>query len=215
MELDQLKDLWQNRTNEHILHHQLKRDDITHILRQKSQHVLEKLKKNLLIEACIALLLGVVTMVAFCILPSPFLPWDVVILGIWIIIVTGLCIKAYITLHKLRLHDGDVKRVIVRLTQQMRFFLKLAHYYTMFLVPVFLGLGFLYGLIYSLSQVGKGLQDLSWIEWVFIGACLCLYVLLSVWLSGKYIYVFYGAHYETLVSYCEEIKEDVQENEQE
>lgn len=209
MEFDQLKDLWKDYTKGIVYTHKVSEKEIYALLSQKSKHTIEKIRRNLVWEGVMVFLASMILVAGLIYFQFPYLVPGITAVIIWMVVVLVLYTIAYHSLSRIELHQDNVKEVLLMLTQKMKFFLQIAHYYTIILAPIFAIGGFFYGLIFSVAQDGKSLGDIGLIPWITILIVLSIFLAIAIKLSKWLIHKLYGVHYQRLVKYAKELYQDM------
>lgn len=206
MELDQLKDLWKAYTDEIVHSHKVSGEEINDLLSQKSRHTIQKICRNLVLEGILIAVASIALIIGLLHYQFPYLVTGITVILAWMIIVLTLYTVAHQALRRVELHNNNVKEVLGLLTRKMEFFIKIAHYYTVILAPIFAIGGFFYGLVFRVAQDGKNLMDIGLVPWIVIIIVLTIFLFLAIKLSKWLLYKLYGVHYHQLIKYAEELE---------
>lgn len=209
IELDDLKNIWSSNIEHDIGKQTLEKENIKALLRHKSVSIIDKLRRNLLLEiamffVCLLLIAGV---------PFYFKSKEIAIICIVVILFTFVpylfyYIKKYKELQRFFSYHENIKSNLELLIVQLEKYLNIYFWGSLLLTPIS---GFLsgYAILYELKALGFLLYfDMfnSGTLTIILSFALLL-TLLSYPIMKWYIRKFYGQYLEKLKDCLKELQE--------
>ncbi len=209
MDLENLKSIWKDVSEQETQTSQVSSSQILSLLKGKTQSALSKIRRSLLFEVGSLL---VVTVIFLLLIIEYHLPSQTfLIAGIIILVLMsgGYLYKKYFELKKIERQELPLVQSLRLLTRTLDKYLRIYFWGNMLVTPISTAVGFFYG--YSLHATSDAwLSEINWLVW---GAALFTVCLLSVLMypfMKWYIYKLYGSYLEELKSYLLELEEDTE-----
>lgn len=209
IELDDLRHIWKDKIDSNIDKQHMEQEKIRELLNRKSTNIIDKLRKNLLLEIC---------MFCFCLLlvacvPFYFKSREVTLLCLIVISVIFIpyliyYLKKYREFQQFFSYNQNIKSSLKALIAQLEKYLKIYFWGSLLLTPVS---GFLSG--FAILYEMKALGFLLYFD-IFSSATLSmilsfalLLTLISYPVMKWYIRKLYGQHLEKLKDCLKELEE--------
>ncbi|MFN8295459.1 MAG: hypothetical protein U0T69_04650 [Chitinophagales bacterium] len=209
IELDDLRHIWKDKIDSNIDKQHMEQEKIRELLNRKSTNIIDKLRKNLLLEIC---------MFCFCLLlvacvPFYFKSREVTLLCLIVIFVIFIpylvyYLKKYREFQQFFSYNQNIKSSLKALIAQLEKYLKIYFWGSLLLTPVS---GFLSG--FAILYEMKALGFLLYFD-IFSSATLSmilsfalLLTLISYPVMKWYVRKLYGQHLEKLKDCLKELEE--------
>jgi hypothetical protein len=209
VELENLKDIWKQHIDPTIDKQNIEKSEIERLLKGRSTSILEKLKRNLLLEiAMFGVCLLLVAAVPFYFNSKPVTILFVVAVVFIFIPYFIYYIKKYNELKRFSVFHNDIKTSLQSLILQLEKFLKIYFYGSLLLAPFSVFISAL-ACLYEMKALGFLLffDEFSKETLSLILSCALFFTLLSYPVLKWYIRKLYGQHIETLKAYLKELEE--------
>lgn len=209
IELDELKNIWNDKIDSSISKQHIKQEKILELLSRRSESIIDKLLKNLLFE----IILFFVCLLLIAVVPFYFKSKEVTFLCLVIIVFIFIpyliyYVKKYRELKQFYSYNKDVKSSLSALITQLEKYLNIYFWGSLLLTPFS---GFLSG--FAILYEMKALGFLLYFD-VFSSATISLILsfallltLLSYPVMKWYIRKLYGQHLEKLKDCLKELEE--------
>ncbi len=209
IDLDDLKNIWRDNIDSSIDKQRMEQDKIRTLLNKRSTNIIDKVRKNLLLE----IVMFCVCLVLILIVPFYFRSKEVTFLCSMVIVVVFIpyliyYIKKYRELKKFFSYHENIKTNLQALVIQLERYLSIYFWGSLLLTPIS---GFLSG--FAILYEMKALGFLLYFD-VFSSATLSmilsfalLLTLLSYPVMKWYIHRLYGRHLEKLKDCLKELQE--------
>lgn len=209
VELENLKDIWKQHIDPTIDKQNIEKQEIEHLLKGRSTSILEKLKRNLLLEiAMFVVCLLLVAAVPFYFNSTPVTILFIAALVFIFIPYLFYYIKKYNELNKFSIFHNDIKTSLQSLILQLEKFLKIYFYGSLILAPFSVFISAL-ACLYEMKALGYLLyfDEFSKPTLAIILSFALVFTLLSYPILKWYLRKLYGQHIETLKAYLRELEE--------
>ena len=209
IELDDLKNIWSSNIENDIGKHAIEQEKIRELLKRRSTNIIEKLRKNLLLEICMFF----VCLLLIACVPLYFKSKEVtllcgIVIGVVFMPYLIYYIKKYTELKKFFSYNQNIKSNLQLLIAQLEKYLSIYFWGSLLLTPIS---GFLSG--FAILYEMKALGFLLYFD-VFSSATLSMIIsfallltLLSYPIMKWYIRKLYGQHLEKLKDCLKELQE--------
>ncbi|MFN8282766.1 MAG: hypothetical protein U0U67_06095 [Chitinophagales bacterium] len=209
VELDNLKDIWKQQVERNLDKQNIDKAEIERLMKGRSTSILEKLKRNLLLEiALFGICLVLVAAVPFYFKSRPVTLLFVAAIVFIFIPYFIYYIKKYNELRRFSVFHNDIKTSLQSLILQLEKFLKIYFYGSLILAPFSVFISTL-ACLYEMKALGFLLyfDEFSKPTLAMILSFALLFTLISYPILKWYLRKLYGQHVETLKSYLKEMDE--------
>jgi magnesium-transporting ATPase (P-type) len=197
MDDQELFEVWKRKdSNEQKVFNQHK-DELANLAKAQSQDIFNKIKRNILIEVTISIIVAVFFPILFY--QDPIFFWVMIV-----IMAASLFLSLGVYLRYLKdLRELNESSIISSLEKKVSILKRYVKQLNI-LVWVFTPIGFYFGLAYSLEY-----DELIWSQVLIVLGVTLPFLVLSVWLATKYVHAMYGKHLKKV----EKIYQDLIESE--
>lgn len=209
VELENLKDIWKQQIQPTIDKQNIEKQEIERLLKGRSTSILEKLKRNLLLEIA----MFVVCLLLVSAVPFYFHSTPVTILCLMAVVVIFIpyliyYIKKYNELKRFSVFHNDIKTSLQSLILQLEKFLKIYFYGSLLLSPFAVFISSI-ACLYEMKALGYLLyfDEFSKPTLAIILSFALVFTLVSYPILKWYLRKLYGQHIETLKAYLKELEE--------
>ena len=209
VELENLKDIWKQQIQPTIDKQNIEKQEIERLLKGRSTSILEKLKRNLLLEiAMFMVCLLLVAAVPFYFKSTPVTILFIAALVFIFIPYLVYYIKKYNELNTFSIFHNNIKTSLQSLIIQLEKFLKIYFYGSLILAPFSVFISAL-ACLYEMKALGYLLyfDEFSKPTLSIILSFAIVFTLLSYPILKWYLHKLYGQHIETLKEYLKELEE--------
>lgn len=207
MELEELKHIWTQHHATELETLRLSEAEIQAMLRRRSLKALGKINRNMLIEAGVILILGLVGIVISLTLPHVFSAMEQILLFVYVVLSIWYYAYKYRVLNQIGLAHINLRVSLSRLTQVMGRFMSLYTAIVSIGIPILASSSMFYGILKAKAFDWSAFVGLPLRNWaIYIGAML-IYSLIAYLVSRYYIRKLYGVHYQELRRCWEELEE--------
>lgn len=200
VELENLKDIWKQQIDQNMDKQNIGKIELERLLKGRSTSILEKLKRNLLLEiALFAVCLVLVAAVPFYFHSKPVSVLCVLAIVIIFIPYLVYYIKKYNELNRFFVFHNDIKTSLESLIQQLEKYLKIYFYGSLLLSPFAVFISAL-ACLYEMKALGYLVyfDEFSKPTLSLILSFALLFTLISYPILKWYIRKLYGQHLEKL-----------------
>jgi hypothetical protein len=207
MNLDELKHIWKEGSAAQQVE-KLEAQEILGLLKGKSQSLLNKINRNILIE------MGVVVLLTLFFLFNQQASEGGVSAGEWWLSLGYVLFSAvfygikYQSLNHGKLRTRNLKSALKHIVRVMRIYMNIYYWSSYLLLPALSSLGFFMGLTQGLAENGKTLADLSPERWGLVILILGIFNFIGIGLVRLYVRWLYGRHYKELKACLQELDEN-------
>lgn len=200
VELDDLKNIWSKNITNDVVKNNLEQEQIRLLLKNKSNDIIEKIRKNVLIEIVLFFVcLCIITMVTIYFNNKEVTVLSGIVIGFIFIPYLFYYIKKYREIKNNLFYHQDIKTNLQNMIVLLQKYLNIYFYGSLLLTPI-TGVLSGYAILYEMKALGFLLYFDMFNKAVFIGilAFAALLSLLSYPLMKWYIHKLYGQHLEKL-----------------
>lgn len=205
MNLDELKNIWQEQTAS-LEGYQLEEQELFGMLEGRSRTLLNKINRNIMIEMGVVVLLTLLglTWMKF---QGPGVGPSELMASLGYVVFSGIFygIK-YRSLNRGRLRTYTLKEALRHIVKVMRTFMNL-YYWLSYMLPLFVMGGGLMGLKMEKEAMGQSLADVSGQTWVAFVFTMLVVGFISIFVIRLYVKWLYGKHYNELKVCLDELDE--------
>jgi hypothetical protein len=195
MELDDLKNIWQNEKSAL----QYNETELATMLRRSSTSPVEKLKRSVWFELILSIIAGLAFLAYASMLPGGALKWISVSILILLVGYAIYFVKKLMLLNNFIKADDNLKANLERLIISLSGYLKFYKGSYTVLYPVYFGLGIVFGAMETGSDsfIQKATNP-QWISLIF-GVAIAFFII-SMFFANWYLKKLYGNHVDKLKS---------------
>jgi hypothetical protein len=146
MELDELKNIWQQTSTQNSLQAMILREDLQRMISRKSEDTIQKLKRNIIIETIAGIVLSV-TMAGTYFIQNRNDNIGIIALGSVAMMGSFMVIywKAYRSLKQFSMANLTLKNTLQQLVEQLESFIRLYLYANLLMTPIAIFAGAFWG----------------------------------------------------------------------
>ncbi|MEZ4826889.1 MAG: hypothetical protein R3C61_11500 [Bacteroidia bacterium] len=207
MNLEELKYIWQEHSDEAVETMQVNAAEIRAMLQSRSKSALFKIKRNIALDLgaffllCIAGLAWIFTSNIYL---SP-----AEIAAICLFAATSLVFYTFKlrALNRVAITSDNLRTSLSAITGTLDNYMKLYRLLVVYFVPVLGSGGVLYGAYKAGQEDGRTLADIPPAVWALLFVVMILYSVFAVFASRWYVHKMFGIHYQELKACLNELEE--------
>ena len=206
MELDELKNIWQNKKQSL----RFNEAELAIMLKGYSRSLVDKIKKSVWFELVFTLLAGMAFLTYAIMLPSGMLKWITVSILVLFVAYAVYYVKKILLLNRFNPTEDNLKNNLATLVTSLNSYMKFYKRSYTVLYPVYFGLGIVFGALEIGSEVFfHRVKDPSWLA-LIAGVAVVFYILSSLF-TNWYFKKLYGNHIAKLTTLLHDLEFEEQD----
>lgn len=207
MNLEELKYIWQEHSDDVSETMQVNAAEIHSMLHARSTSALEKINRNMMIDMGAFVLITLAGIAWGLYSNTTFTHFEILVLCLFMLGSIFFYWRKFRALNRISITSGNLRASLSEITRTLDFYAKLYMYLVVYAVPVLGAGGVFYGFYKGSQEDGRTLSDVTPAVWTLLVVVMILYAAFAVAASRWYVNKMFGVHYQELKSCLRELEE--------
>lgn len=203
MNLDELKILWDSQ-EQGVSADRVSRDEVLALLEGKGKSALGRINRNILIEMGVVALFGILWILMLLSKATPPSGLEIGSVFLYVVLSALFYSWKFSSLNAAKLEGKNLKSALQHTVKVMRRFMRIYYWAGWVLVPLFVPIGLLYGVVHD----GLELSEVPTAGWIRLGIVAVVFTAISIVFVKWYVQKLYGKHYKVLQGALSELEEE-------